>query len=67
MDFLNIKTDNQIKQLSILASEIWHEYWVCILSKGQIDYMLKKFQSKEAIDDQIKNQNYACILKMIHV
>ncbi|MBQ9244688.1 GNAT family N-acetyltransferase [bacterium] len=47
-----------IKELAILASEIWHEYWTCILSQEQIDYMIEKFQSENAIINQIKNDNY---------
>ncbi len=48
-----------IKELADLASEIWHEYWPCLLSEEQIDYMVEKFQSESAIIEQIKNENYA--------
>lgn len=58
MDFLNIKTDNQIKQLSILASEIWHEYWPCLLTSEQINYMVNMFQSYNAIKSAIENKGY---------
>ena len=37
MNFLNIKTDEEVKQLAQLTSEIWHEYWPVILSDEQID------------------------------
>ena len=50
--------ENEINELAELASEIWHEYWPCILTAEQIDYMLEKFQSKKAIKEQIKNENY---------
>ena len=43
MNFLNIKTDEEVKQLAQLTSEIWHEYWPVILSDEQIDYMVDKF------------------------
>lgn len=49
---------NQIKKLASLASSIWHEYWTCILSPEQIDYMVENFQSEKAIKNQIKNENY---------
>ncbi len=52
-----VKVDD-IKCLADLASEIWHEYWVEILSKEQIDYMIGKFQSEKAINNQLKNENY---------
>ena len=57
MKFLEVKFDN-IKELAELASEIWHEYWPCILSVEQINYMVDKFQSEHAILEQIKNENY---------
>lgn len=51
------KAEN-VKELALLTSEIWHEYWTCILSPEQIDYMVEKFQSESAITEQIKNENY---------
>lgn len=47
-----------MKQLAELTSEIWHEYWTCILSAEQIDYMVEKFQSQKAMEEQIANENY---------
>ncbi len=47
-----------IISLAKFADEIWHEYWTCILSEAQIDYMVDKFQSEKAIKEQIKNDNY---------
>lgn len=49
---------NDIIKLADLANKIWHEYWVEILSPEQIDYMVGKFQSENAIKEQIKNENY---------
>ena len=49
---------NQIKELASLADAIWHEYWTCILSPEQIDYMVENFQSEKAIKNQIENENY---------
>ena len=51
------KVDNP-KELAKLASLIWHEYWTEILSPEQIDYMINKFQSENAINEQIKNEKY---------
>ena len=47
-----------IKELAELASGIWHEYWPCLLAAEQIDYMVERFQSENAIIEQIKNENY---------
>ena len=55
---INFAEARNIKELSSLASKIWHEYWVCILSKEQIEYMVEKFQSETAIKKQIQNENY---------
>ena len=57
IEFIKIKLDN-ISELAKLTSEIWHEYWTCILSDEQIDYMVDKFQSEIAITNQINNENY---------
>jgi len=51
--FLPIQTPEQIQILANLASEIWHEYFPCILPSEQIDYMINKFQSFSALTEQI--------------
>lgn len=55
------KVEN-IKELASLAYAIWHEYWTCILSNEQIDYMVQNFQSEKAIKNQIENENYTYYL-----
>jgi len=57
MKFLKVKKE-EIKELAKLTSEIWHEYWPCLLTEEQIDYMVEKFQSEHAIKEQIENENY---------
>ena len=57
INFKEVKFTN-IDELAKLANDIWHEYWTCILSDAQIDYMVDKFQSESAIREQIKNENY---------
>lgn len=58
MNFIDIQTDEEIQKLVKLAFEIWHEYWTVILSQAQIDYMVDKFQSYDAIKNQIENDKY---------
>ncbi|MCD7780397.1 MAG: GNAT family N-acetyltransferase [Candidatus Gastranaerophilales bacterium] len=58
MNFINIKTDEEIKKLAVLTSEIWHEYWPCILSEEQINYMVEKFQSYNSLKTQIEEEKY---------
>ena len=50
-----VKSDSEIKDFSALASEIWHEYFPCILEKEQIDYMVDLFFSKKAMTDSIND------------
>ena len=38
-----------------LAHKIWNEHYVAIIGQNQVDYMLQKFQSFNAISSQIKN------------
>lgn len=43
----------EIPAVSRIAAEIWMEHYRCILSAGQIAYMLEQFQSPSAIEQQI--------------
>lgn len=56
----------EIKELASLASCIWHEYWTCLLSDEQIDYMVENFQSEKAINTQIENENYTYYFILLH-
>jgi ribosomal protein S18 acetylase RimI-like enzyme len=52
--FIEVSTENQIETVESLAREIWTEHYVPIIGKGQVDYMLDRFQSGKAISEQIK-------------
>lgn len=47
-----------IPQLAGLASGIWHEYFPCILTEEQIDYMVDMFQSEHAMREQVASKGY---------
>ena len=49
---------NELDKLADLASRIWHEFFPIILSDEQIDYMVEKFQSKNAMHSQVEHENY---------
>ena len=51
-------TTEEIFITSNLAASIWNEYYISIISQEQIDYMVNKFQSPEAIENQIKGDCY---------
>lgn len=55
---IQVKTDEQLKTLAEKANVVWHEFFPCILTEGQIDYMVEKFQSYEAMKNQMENDGY---------
>lgn len=46
-------SNHNIQSIAELASIVWNEHFTSILSQEQIDYMIDKFQSYEAIQKQI--------------
>ena len=54
-----VSSDTELKEVAVLADEIWHECFVDIISLGQIDYMVEKFQSYKAMTKQIIDQDYS--------
>jgi len=55
MTKINIaKTESDFKTIAELSDIIWKEYYTDIIGYRQVDYMLKKYQSVEAIKDQIE-------------
>jgi diamine N-acetyltransferase len=48
-------TEIQAGIIESLAKEIWTEYYIPIIGKAQVDYMLCRFQSKQAVLEQIDN------------
>ncbi len=58
INFAKIKSDSEIQKLAVLASAIWHEAFADILTPEQINYMIEKFQSFEAIKTAIDKDNY---------
>jgi GNAT superfamily N-acetyltransferase len=51
--FILVETKENIKKIAKMSKTIWHEAYQAILDESQIDYMLDKYLSKEAIKDQI--------------
>ena len=56
-----ISKTSQIEVVAELAYGIWNEYFTPIIGQSQVDYMLQKFQSKKAIEEQI-NQGFIYFL-----
>lgn len=59
IEITKVKYLPELRRIAELANEIWHECFVGIISSGQIDYMVDKFQSLGAMTEQIENQHYS--------
>ena len=44
--------------IASLASQVWREHYGDLLPAEQIDYMLDKFQSEDAVRNQIQTGGY---------
>lgn len=58
VEIKKVKYLTELREVAELADKIWHECFTNIISIGQIDYMIEKFQSLDAMTDQIENQGY---------
>lgn len=54
-ELARISNDEQLNILADIANEVWHEFFPCILSDEQIDYMVDKFQSYPAMKKQMED------------
>jgi len=48
------KTQSEYLLIEQLADTIWRHHYIPITGIGQVEYMLKKYQSPEAIADQVE-------------
>jgi ribosomal protein S18 acetylase RimI-like enzyme len=53
MNLQNVQSVEQILEVVRLAREIWQEHYVPIIGQKQVDYMLEKFQSQQAVAAQL--------------
>lgn len=53
VDFLPVLSPADAAVVARLASEIWYEHYVPIIGREQVDYMVPRFQSQEAVLAQI--------------
>lgn len=49
---------SQIQAIAALAAEIWNECYPPIIGQDQVDYMVGKFQSPQAIAAQMHDEGY---------
>ena len=48
----------ELEVLVVLIREIWREYYTPLIGAAQVEYMLEKFQSVDAITRQITDENF---------
>lgn len=51
--FASVTDQDSIRKIESLAGEIWPEHYIPLIGKAQVDYMLDKFQSRDAVEKQI--------------
>lgn len=54
-DIIPALTDAELKDIAVLAEEIWHQHFTPIIGKDQVVYMVDKFQSFPAIKVQVEH------------
>jgi len=52
--FVPVTTAQQFDVVAGLAHEIWYEYYVPLIGRAQVDYMVCKFQSSGAMAGQMR-------------
>jgi ribosomal protein S18 acetylase RimI-like enzyme len=53
MTIIDVTTEQQKAIVESLANEIWTEHYTPIIGRDQVDYMLARFQSRQAVEEQI--------------
>jgi len=55
MEIMKVDDSEGIAKVVSLAREIWHQHFIPIIGKDQVEYMLAKFQSESSIALQIQS------------
>ena len=53
--FIEVTAKQHIEAVEALAREIWTEHYTPIIGRDQVEYMLARFQSAQAISEQLAN------------
>lgn len=54
IQFVPVTTHAQLDVIAGLAHEIWYEYYVPLIGRAQVDYMMSRFQSSGAMAQQLR-------------
>ena len=55
VQFVPVTTSPQLDAIAGLAREIWYEYYVPLIGRAQVEYMVGKFQSSGAVAGQMRD------------
>jgi GNAT superfamily N-acetyltransferase len=61
LQFVPVRTVEQLAIVAALAHDIWYEFYVPLIGRAQVDYMVGKFQNAAAMQSQI-DQGYEYFL-----
>jgi len=53
LNFVPVIRPEQVAAVAALAHQIWYEYYVPLIGRPQVDYMVAKFQNAPAMQGQI--------------
>jgi diamine N-acetyltransferase len=53
VEFTPVRTYSELELVASMAREIWYEYYVPLIGRAQVDYMVGKFQTAQAMSEQI--------------
>lgn len=53
-DIRPLTLEGDIGAVAELARDIWYEYYVSLIGRAQVDYMVARFQSAGAIQEQLR-------------
>lgn len=58
VEMIAVSTPEQMEEVAALAETIWHEHYESIIGSEQVNYMIDKFQSVEAMKEQTAKSSY---------
>lgn len=61
LNFVPVLRPEQVATVAALAHQIWYEYYVPLIGRAQVDYMVARFQNAPAMQAQI-DQGYEYFL-----
>lgn len=61
LNFVPVTRPEQVATVAALAHQIWYEYYVPLIGRPQVDYMVARFQNAPAMQTQI-DQGYEYFL-----